>query len=179
MKAKFLSQQEVFQGGMFSVKEDSIEYENGVLKKHLNVYRSPAISVFPLTSSYEVYLIKQYRYLLEKPTLEGVAGMVEKSENPLETARRELKEEAGITARHWEEIFRLDLAGSFIKAKAHIFLAKDLEIGEQSLDEDEKIEVVKLPLDEAVQRIYTGEICTSSSVVGILLLDRLRRDKRV
>jgi len=174
-----LSEKIKFKAELFTVTETVLRLKNGKKTIHHNVERHTTVNIFPLTSSYEIYLVSQYRPLLKKTTLEAVAGFIEEKETSLAAAKRELKEEAGLRAFHWEEIARIEAAASVVKASTHLFLAKGFEEGEQEQDEDEDITLVKIPLEEAVQKVITGEINAAGSMIGIMLLDRLRKEKKI
>lgn len=176
---KIISQKFVFKAKLFDVKEIELENEAGKKKIHHQAERVPIVSVFPLTNKYEIYLISEYRYMLGKTILEAVAGHVGKKESTIAAARRELKEEAGIEAGQLEEIARIQLSGSVFKSASNLFLAKDLEIGDNNLDEGEEISVVKMPLSEAVEKVIIGEINNASTVIGILMLDKLKKEKKL
>jgi ADP-ribose pyrophosphatase len=178
-KWKIVSQKSVFKKKLFNVRKIDLRSKEGKTKTHYVVERESTVSVFPLTNEYEIYLIEQYRSMLDKKALEAVAGYIEGKESPLSAAKRELKEEAGILVDQMEEIARIEIAGSVFKSKAHLFLAKGLEVGESNLQEDEEISLVKMPLAEAAGKVMTGEINHSSSAIGILMLDRLRREKKL
>lgn len=176
---KLVSQKSIFRAKLFDVKQIEFENKNGKKKIHHVVERSSIVSVFPLTDSYEIYLISQYRYTLNKTVLEAVAGHIEKKETVIAAAKRELKEETGIIADQLEEIARIEMSGSVFKSKAHLFLAKGLEIGDNKLDDDEEIALVRMPLSEAVEKVMTGEINHATSMLGILMLDKLRTQKKL
>jgi len=176
---KLVTQKSVFRAKLFNVKEVIFKNKAGREKYHHIVDKAPTISVFPLTDTHEIYLISQYRYMLNSTVLEAVAGYVGKGETTINAAKRELKEETGISAHQLEEIARVEVAGSVIKSKMYLFLAKELEIGENKLDEDEEIEVVKMPLESAVEKVMIGEINHAASMLGILLLDKLRMQKKL
>lgn len=176
---KITSQKQVFKGRLFDVTEINFINKAGKKKTHHVVKRDPIVSIFPLTDSYEIYLVSQYRYMLKRITLEAVAGYVEKKETSLAAAKRELKEETGIEAMQWEEIARIEMAASVFKSKMHLFLAKDLGIGETRLEDGEDITLVKIPLSEAVKKVMDGEINHSASIIGILMLDKLRMQKKL
>lgn len=175
---KIVSKKNVFDGGRFEVKKVELEIKN-VKKTHYDVERKPVVCVFPLTNSYEIYLISQYRYFFEKNILECVAGFINENETSLRAAKRELKEEAGLLASHWELIAKTEIAASVVKGKLYLFLAKDLEEVKQDLRDGEVIKVVKMPLEEAVKKVMSGEINFIETVSGILILDRLRREKKI
>jgi len=176
---KIISQKTTLKTELFDVKEIKFKGSAGKIKIHHEVERAPVVSVFPLTDQYDIYLISQYRSMLKKTILEAVAGFVEKNESVIAAAKRELKEEAGIEAQQLEEIARVEVAGSVIKGTVNLFLAKGLELGEVNLDEDEEISIVKMPLEQAVEKVMTGEINHAASIIGILMLDKLRMQKKL
>ncbi len=176
---KIISQKSILKAEYLDVKEIEFENEAGKRKIHHLAERTPVVSIFPLTNKYEIYLVSQYRSSLKQTTLEAVAGYMEKKETTIAAARRELKEETGIEAEQLEEIARIQLAGSVFKATINLFLAKGLEIGDNDLDEDEEIEVVKMPLSVAVEKVMTGEINHAASMIGILMLDKLRTERKL
>lgn len=176
---KLVSQKTILRAKLFDVKQINFETKTGKKKIHHITERAPIALVFPLTDSYEIYLVSEYRYMLNKTVLQAVAGHVEKKETTIVAARRELKEEAGISAMQLEEIARIEMSGSVFRSKSHLFLAKGLEIGDNKLDDDEEIAVVKMPLELAVEKVMTGEINHAASMIGILLLDKLRAQKKL
>jgi len=176
---KIISQKPIFKAKLFDVKEIVFRNKSGLEKIHHIVQRDTVVTIFPLTDQYEVYLVSQYRYMLEKTVLEAPSGYVEKKETTIAAAKRELKEETGISAQQLEELARVDLASSIFKGKVHLFLAKGLEIGDDDLEEGEEISVVKMPLTVAVEKVIMGEINHAASMAGILLLDKLRMQKKL
>lgn len=176
---KIISQKTILKTELFNVKEIELQSSAGKRKIHHEAERAPVVSVFPLTDQYELYLISQYRYMYKKSVLEAVAGYVKKKETTIAAAKRELKEETGIEASQLEEIARIRMAGSVFKSTTNLFLAKGLEMGDNNLDDDEEITVIKMPLSEAVEKVMTGEINHATSIIGILLLDKLRNEKKL
>ncbi|HEV2339480.1 MAG TPA: NUDIX hydrolase [Patescibacteria group bacterium] len=179
MKSPKKITKQVFSAKLFHVDEVQLTYSDGDNVTHHVAIRKPTVSVFPLTDQYELYLVSQYRYLLEKQSLEAMAGFINEHETPLHAAKRELQEETGIRAEQFEFLRSIDISASVFLAKNYLFLAKGLTLGEPHPDLHESIEVVKVPLDVAVQKVMDGEITASSSIIGILLLDRLRKEKKL
>jgi 8-oxo-dGTP pyrophosphatase MutT (NUDIX family) len=176
---KIISKKAILKTELFDVREIKLEDDKGKRKIHHEAERVPIVSIFPLTDKYEIYLISQYRSMLNKTVLEAVAGHIEKKETTIAAARRELKEEAGIEAQQLEEIARIQMSGSVFKSTANLFLAKGLEIGDNNLDDTEEISVVKIPLATAVEKVMLGEITHATSMIGILMLDKLRSQKKL
>jgi 8-oxo-dGTP pyrophosphatase MutT (NUDIX family) len=176
---KIISQKNILKTELFDVREIKLEGSKGKRKIHYEAERVPIVSVFPLTDKYEIYLVSQYRSMFKKTVLEAVAGHVGKKETTIATARRELKEETGIEAQQLEEIARIQMSGSVFKSASSLFLAKGLEIGDNNPDDTEEISVVKMPLATAVEKVMLGEINHAASVIGILMLDKLRSQKKL
>lgn len=176
---KVLSQKSLLKDHVVEVVETELLLGDGKKKMHHNVYRRSTVSVFPLTSSYELYLISQYRYLHGKVSIEAMSGFIEDEEKPLAGAKRELAEETGLTALEWKELPVFEIAGSVIKSQLHLFYAKELTHGKTNFDDDEDITLVKLSLDEAVEKVLKGEINHAASAIGILMLDRLKREGKI
>lgn len=175
---KVLSKKPVFQAELFTVREIEIEVKNKKLIQH-EVLRNPVVTVFALTENNEIYLISQYRRLLERTTLEAVAGFIDEGETPLEAAKRELKEEIGVTASDWKDLRVLNTAASVTKGEAHLFLARGLEIGTPEPEDDEDITPVLVPFEKAVEKVLTGEIDIATTVAGILLIDKLIQQNKL
>lgn len=163
----------------FEVKKEEILLEKGRKSFHYNVYKRDAVSIFPITEFLDLYLIDEYRYLHNKRILEAVAGYVDEGESSLTAAKRELKEEAGLIASDWEEIGRVEMASSVFKGMQYLFLARNLELGDAAPEPSEQIEVVKMPLEEALEKIMLGEIRNSSTMIGIFILDKLKQQKKL
>lgn len=177
-KIQVTSQHTIVKTPYVEIKKEKVKIGDTSSVYH-TLYRAPAVMVFPLTESYEVYLISQYRYMFGKRLTEAVAGYIDKGESTLAAAKRELKEEIGLKASQWEELLRTELSASIIKATLHVFLARGLEEGEHNREVGEDIEVMKMPLDHAVAKAINGEIADATAVAGILLLDKLRREKKI
>ncbi|MFC6807061.1 NUDIX domain-containing protein [Methylophaga thalassica] len=88
----------------------------------------------------------------------------------MEAAKRELKEETGLTAKNWQPLMELRTSNSVTDEKAYIFLATELTPGEQELEETEDIELIKVPLDTAIEMAMNGEIIDAMSVAALLKL---------
>jgi len=176
---KILSSKKVFSATLFHINELKVEFPNGTKATHHVVERRPCVYIFPLTPKYELYFVKEYNYSTNDFEIKPPAGFMEEGENPLQAAKRELREETGILAGQWEEFSRMKLAKSSLDATVYLFLARDLEIKKSQPDATEDIEVIKLSFPEAVQKVMDGEIRQAPVIAGILLLDKLRLQKRL
>ena len=175
--AKILSQKTVFKSKFFRVDQITIERNGKTFTKDL-IIRSQFVKILPLTAENEIYLIYQYRDALQKVVLEVVGGTIEKEMEPLETAKRELEEEAGLLAHMWKKIATVQLSANLVSID-HFFLAKDLEITKPHPDDDEDLKVIKMPFQEAVTKVITGEISIASNIAAILMLDKLLKQGKI
>lgn len=178
-KWKIKSQNTVFSQRLFKVKKQKILLPNGKEREYSIVERRAISVIFPISDKLELYLISQFRYLFDKKILEAAAGHIDDGETPLEAAKRELKEETGITASNWKEILELETSASVIRSNVHIFLAKGIKVGISDPEEGEEIELVKISIEDALKKIMDGEIKTASTIIGVFLLDKLNKEGRL
>lgn len=172
---KVINRKSIFKGKLLEVFEDEILLPNGTKAIHHNASRPPVITVIPIDADGSIYLISQYRYPFGKYVLEAVAGFVEKGEELSHAVKRELKEETGIVAKTIMPLRTVQLSGSVFEAQAHLFLAKELSFDKATPEDDEDITLVKMSIAEAVDKVIAGDIDHAASIVGILLLDTLKR----
>ncbi|MGL6173053.1 MAG: NUDIX hydrolase [Cellulosilyticaceae bacterium] len=175
METKRIGRQEVYKGKIFTVVEDTIQFEDGKTAKWDLVMHNGAAAIVPLTESGEVILVKQYRNAENGNVLEIPAGKLEKGEDPFECAKRELEEEIGYRSDDIKEVCKMYTAVGFSDEKLHLYVATNLQEGKQNLDEDEYIQIEKYPLQKAVQMIFTGEIKDSKTIVGLLAVNEMLR----
>jgi len=136
-------------------------------------FKNKAIGVIAIDDKSNTWLVSQYRYTLNEISWEIPEGGGEMNVDPLESAKRELKEETGLTAGKWTLLTRIHTSNSVTDEEGFIFLAEDLEQGASNPEETEgDLQVKKVPLSEAVDMVLQGEITDSISMVGILLAER-------
>ncbi len=136
-------------------------------------FKSRAVGVVPVDEEQYVWLVKQFRYTLNQYSIEIPEGGSPLAEDMLDTAKRELREETGLTATHWQHLLDLHTSNSVTDESGAIFLAQGLTCGEMAPEATEDIEVMRIPLAEAVQWIFAGRITDSLSVMGLLAAERL------
>jgi len=131
-------------------------------------FKNTAVGILPLDADNNTYLVRQTRYPLAQYTWEIPEGGCPEQEAPLDAARRELQEEVGLAAGHWELLQELHLSNSITDERAIIYLARDLSPVAQNLDESEDIEVQKVPISEALAMLRKGEITDAITVAALL-----------
>lgn len=179
MVAKRIGRKEVYKGKIFDVVQDQIEFEDGSIAEWELVVHNGASAIVPITQNEEVILVKQYRNAKDDYVLEIPAGKLEKGEDPFVCATRELEEETGYKANTITKICSMYTAVGFSDECLHLYMAEDLKLGKQNLDEDEFIEIVTFPLDKVVKMIFAGDICDSKTIVGILAAHNLLNERKV
>ena len=138
-------------------------------------FKNKAIGIVPLDEHGNTWLVGQYRYPLNAYSWEIPEGGSPLGTTILESAKRELKEETGITATTWTQLLRIHTSNSVTDEEAFVFLAEGLSLGENELEETEADLVVKkLPFQDALKMVMDGTITDSMSVAGILKLARLK-----
>lgn len=173
---KTLSSREVYTNKWITVTEHQVVNPaggNGIYGKvH---FKNKAIGIIPLDAQGNTWLVGQYRYALNEYSWEIPEGGGPLNTPPLESAQRELKEETGISATQWQLLMRFHTSNSVTDEEGFIFLAEELTLGENELEDTEADLVVKkLPFQEALKMVMRGEITDSMSVAGILKVARLK-----
>lgn len=138
-------------------------------------FKNQAIGIVPIDNDGNTWLVGQFRYTLNAFSWEIPEGGGALKGDPLEAAKRELKEETGFTAKKWTLLTEMHTSNSVTDEAGFLFVAEDLEAGENALEETEAdMKVWKLPLREAVSMVLRGEITDSMSMIGLLLVARQR-----
>lgn len=171
---KRLSRETIFTGHVISVTVDAVELENGYTSTREVVHHHGGAGVAALNEAGEIYLVRQYRYALDRELIEIPAGKLEPGEDPFETAKRELGEEAGLVADEYRDLGFIIPTCGYCTEIIYLYAAKGLAPVRQHLDPDEFLSVFTMPLDEAVQRVLSGEITDSKTVAAILKVKALR-----
>lgn len=177
LEEKKLSSQEIFKGVAIHLFKDEIELPNGHTGIREIIRHPGAVCVLPITDDGDVIFVNQFRYALNKVTLEVPAGKLEKGEDPKEAALRELSEETGLSAKNIIPIGDLYTTPALIDEVIHMYIATDLTQGEQHLDYDEFVNTLKIPLSKAVEMVMNGEIKDSKTQTVILKADKYFSNK--
>lgn len=160
----------IFKGKVISVNIDTVILPNGVTVD-LEMVRHPgAAAVVPVKDDGTVILIKQFRHAAGGFIYEIPAGKLHPGENPKDCAARELEEEIGFQAGHLELLSSIFTAPGFTDEVIHIYHATGLTTGRQQLDRDEVLEIVEMPLKDAITMIQTGTIRDAKTMVGLQLV---------
>jgi 8-oxo-dGDP phosphatase len=159
---------DIYDNPWIKVREDRVIRPDGQLGIYGVVeFKSWAIGVVPVDDQGNTFLVGQYRYTLDVYSWEIPEGGGDPAHAPLESARRELREETGITADRWTYLGEAHLSNSATNEVGAVFLAEGLAFGAAEPDGTERLRVRRLPLARAVEMAMTGEISDALSIVGL------------
>jgi len=139
-----------------------------VVKDYSYMKVDDSVGIVAINDKGQVALVGQWRYPIQNYNWEIPAGMCEPGESHQETAVRELKEEAGVSAEQWDFLGTFQMEASKMDQQTHVFLARKLRVGANAPMEDEKLSTLWLPFEEALEKIAEGEIREALSVIGLL-----------
>jgi ADP-ribose pyrophosphatase len=165
---EFIDSKEVFSGRVFSVTVDTVREAEHTYVREV-VHHAGSAVILPAFDDGTIALVKQYRHPAVKYLLELPAGTLNDRERPEVGAARELEEELGLRAGNLEKLSEFFVSPGFCEEKMWIYLATDLTPTTQRLDEDEFIEMIRLPIDGALQMVADGEIEDAKTIIGLLL----------
>ena len=168
---KTVSSEPVFDGTLLHVKRDTALLPNGETSVREWIKHPGASAVLPILPDGQIILVRQYRYPVQRVTLEIPAGKLDgPDEDPYVCAVRELSEETGYTAKSIEKLTTIGTTVGFSNEYIHLYKAEGLTPGEMHPDDDEFLNVVKVPLEEAVKMTQDGRIFDAKSIVAILMV---------
>ncbi|NLJ95298.1 MAG: NUDIX hydrolase [Clostridiaceae bacterium] len=174
---KIIESDILFEGKVFTVEKAQVKLIDDTNSIREVVHHNGGACVLALDAEQNIYLVKQYRISVKQDMLEIPAGKLEKDEDYLLCAQRELKEELGISAKNWELLTEFYPTPGYCSEKIKIFLARNLTIGENKLDPGEFLEVKKLSFDDALEKVYANKITDSKTMLAILLTDKILREE--
>ena len=165
------SSRQIFENPWLSLHEDEVINPGGGISHYGKInFKNLAIGIIPLDEDNNTWLVGQYRYVPDCYSWEIPMGGGPLTIDPLESARRELKEETGLIADDWQELMKLHTSNSVTDERGLVYVARDLTQGETDFEEAEDLLIQKVSLDEAIERVMSGEITDAISVAGILKL---------
>lgn len=167
-KETTLKSTEIFSGHILKVYKDEISIEGGGNSTREVVRHKGATAVIAVDEKGEAFFVEQFRYPIGRPLFEAPAGKIDDGETPLECAKRELLEECGVEAKKWTELGPMLSSPGFCDEVIHLFFAEELSVSNPDPDEDEFLDIIKLPLSEVLSRLRKGEISDAKTQVLIL-----------
>ena len=178
LKETFLSSEDIYQGAIIKVEKWQVSLPNGKTAPREIVRHNGAAAIVPVDDRGYVTLVRQHRIAVNKFTWEIPAGKLDSpTEDPFHAAQRELEEETGLQAEHWQLLNRIDTTPGFCNERIAIYLATGLSQHPSHPDADEFLQLTRIPLDDAVAQCMNGSINDSKTLVGLLMAQRVLQEQ--
>lgn len=165
---KIIDSTKIFKGRVFSVTVDTVQEGNVTYQREV-VHHPGSAVIIPVFADDTVALVKQYRHPAVRYLLEAPAGTLNDRETPDVGAARELEEELGLIAGRLEKLSEFFVSPGFCEEKMWVYLATELTPSTQRLEDDEILEVLRLPFSQALEMISDGEIQDAKTIIGLML----------
>lgn len=161
---KTLSSETIFEGKIITLNKQTVELPNGNQSTREVVLHPGAVTVLAITEDDKVLLVRQFRKPTERVLVETPAGKLEKGEDPLDAAKRELEEETGYTASEWKHLCSYYTSPGFANELLHAYVATGLTKTQQNLDSDEFLDVIEASAEQLREMLQNGEIYDAKTI---------------
>jgi ADP-ribose pyrophosphatase len=163
------SSRRIHEGGIINLRVDELRLEDGSTTTREVVEHNGGVVIVCQPEADQVVLIRQYRYSLDRDLIELPAGRIDAGEEPLKAARRELLEETGYRAEHWQAKGLFASAPGFCNELLYLYHANEVTLVGKQLDHDEETEVIVLPIKQAWELAISGEIGDTKTIAALAL----------
>jgi ADP-ribose pyrophosphatase len=183
-KSHLISSKIAYKGKVFSVNQDTVKEPNGHIHVRDVIRHNGSVVILAIDDSTSpkdpiIIMERQYRHAAGQFLYELPAGSLDPGESPLAGAKREMIEETGYRAKKWTLLTKYFASPGFLGEWMQIYLARDIRPGQAQPEVDEHIEILRIPLSEALALIAANKIHDGKTLVGLLLYDAARRAGRI
>lgn len=170
---------EIYKGRILRFHVDEVELQNGRTSTRECVDHPGGVSVAVLTKEDEMLFVRQFRYPYKQAVLEAPAGKLEKGEDPFEAIKREQREETGTTGKNYVNLGELYPSPGYTNEIIYLYACRAESFGDTDFDDDEFLEVERIPMDKAVTMVMDNQIADSKTQVLVLKTAQLLKDGRL
>ena len=174
LKETKISSEQKFSGRLIDLYLDQVELPNGETTTREWIDHPGAVCLIPILPDGKICLIRQFRYGPGEEFIEIPAGKLDAGEAPLDCAYRELEEETGYRTNKLTFLTNIHPAIGFSNEKMWMYLAEELELSKKKLDEDEFLELLPTPLNQAIEWVFSGKITDVKTIIGIMWMKELK-----
>ena len=174
LKEDKISSTQIFSGKLIDLYLDKVRLPNGKKSTREWIDHPGAVCIVPILDNGDVLLIRQFRYGPREEFIEIPAGKIDKNEDPLKCGLRELEEETGYRTNKLTFLTNIHPAIGFSNEKMWMYLAEELELSKKKLDEDEFLELLPTPLNQAIEWVFSGKITDVKTIIGIMWMKELK-----
>lgn len=179
LKETTLKQELKFKGRLINVRHDEVELPNHEIALREVVEHPGGVAVAMINDEGKFFMVEQYRYAQQKVLLEYPAGKMERGEDPLETAKREIIEETGYSGKDFVYLGRMVPTGAYLEEKIEMYMATTDQYLGQNLDVDEFVSVSTKLIDELIEMIMNREIEDGKTIaMTFMIKEMLERNKK-
>ncbi len=175
---KTLETQRIYEGAIINLRRDKVTVENGTSYREIIEHNGGAV-LAAVTDEGKMVMVRQYRKPAERVMLEVPAGKIDAGETPLETARRELKEETGYTPSKVEYLTEFYPSVGYSEEVLYLYLCTGLEAGETCPDENEALDILEMDIEELHQMVMRAEIRDAKTIVAIMMVRSLAAEGKL
>lgn len=168
------TQKHLYKGRILSLRVDEVTLPNGATATREVIEHGGGVCILPLTDNDEVLLVQQFRYPYMQVLTELPAGKISPGEDPLECGKRELEEETGATAAQYQSLGVMYPTPGYCGEVIHMYLATDLSFGQTHPDEDEFLQVTRMPFNQLLQQVLQGAVPDAKTQIAVLKLACMR-----
>lgn len=170
---KTIESEYIYKGKILNLRRDKVETKSGRTSYREIIEHNGGSVAVAVTENRDIILVKQFRKAMERDMIELPAGKIERDENPKDTIIRELEEETGYRASKVNLLGEFHPSVGYTSETLYIYLAEQLTKGNTNFDTDEDIEILIVPLSQAVDWVVQGKITDGKSMAGILLANHI------
>ena len=174
LKEDKISSTQIFSGKLIDLYLDNVRLPNGKKSTREWIDHPGAVCLIPILDNGNILLIRQFRYGPREEFIEIPAGKIDKNEDPLKCGLRELEEETGYKSNKLTFLTNIHPAIGFSNEKMWMYLAEELELSKKKLDEDEFLELLPTPLNQAIEWVFSGKITDVKTIIGIMWMKELK-----